>query len=59
MVYLISAVVDDLSRVSGVRHDARQALKLALDYHRQGFTDVRVKTDDAEYGLQEFRFLVE
>lgn len=57
--YLVRAIIDDLARTSGVRHDVKQALLLALHYERQGYKDIRVKTDDAEYSLEQFRHLVE
>ena len=59
MTYLVSATVDDLSRVSGVRHDERQALELALSYQRQGYKEIRVDAEDAVYSLDQFRRLVE
>jgi hypothetical protein len=59
MSYLVSATVDDLSRVSGVRHNEQQALELALSYQRQGYKEIRVDGEDAVYTLEQFRRLVE
>jgi hypothetical protein len=59
MTYLVSAIIDDLSRVSGVRHNERQALELALSYQRQGYKDIRINAGDAVYSLEQFRHLVE
>ena len=59
MTYLVSATIDDLARIEGVRYDENQALTLALSYQRQGYKDIRVKTDDGAYSLAQFRFLVE
>src|SRR5690348_6860058 len=57
MTYLLSATIDDLARTSGVRHDEKAALALALEYEQLGYKNIRVKTDDAEYSLERFRFL--
>lgn len=59
MTYLISATIDDLARIEGVRHDEKQALTLALSYQQQGYKDVRVQTEDGSYSLEQFRFLLE
>jgi len=59
MTYLVSATIDDLARIEGVRYDEKQALTLALSYQRQGYKDIRVKADDGAYSLAQFRFLVE
>ena len=59
MTYLISATIDDLAHIEGVRHDEKQALTLALSYQRQGYRDIKVQTDDCAYSLEQFRFLVE
>lgn len=59
MVYAVSATVHDNASVSGARTDERSALKLALEYRQQGFTNVRIATEDASYSLEEFRTLVE
>jgi len=57
--YAVSATVDDLARVSGVRQDVKAALELALSYQRQRFKEIRIETDDATYTLEQFRMLVE
>lgn len=59
MTYLVSATIDDLSRTSGVRHDEKEALKLALSYRKQGYKDIRIQAEDAVYSLEQFRHLVE
>jgi hypothetical protein len=59
MTYLVSATIDDLARTSGVRHHEREALALALHYLKLGYREIRVKTEDAEYSREQFRFLVE
>jgi hypothetical protein len=59
MIYLVSATVDDLSRVSGIRRGEKEALQLALSYHRQGYKEIRVEVEDAVYSLEQFRHLVE
>jgi hypothetical protein len=60
MVYAVSASVHDNASVSGARSDEKSALKLALEYRQQGFTNIRVVTEDgASYSLEEFRQLVE
>jgi len=59
MTYLVSATIDDLARTEGVRHDEKQALALALLYQRRGYKDIRVRTEDAVYSLEQFRGLVE
>lgn len=59
MTYLVTATVHDLSRVSGVRHEAKQALQLALDYQRQGYSEIRITlVGDAVYTLEQFQDLV-
>lgn len=58
MVYLISAVFDEGGTVSSVRYTAKEALKLALDYWRNGCTNVRVTVNDEIYTLEQFRMLV-
>ena len=58
MTCVISAVIDEGGQVSGVRHDAQSALELALDYRRNGFTNVRVIVGDDSYSLEEFRMYV-
>jgi len=59
MTYLVSAVIDDLARITGVRHDDRQALDLALSYERKGYKNIRVESEGIVYSLEQFRFLVE
>ena len=46
MVYLISAVFDEGGKVSSIRHTAKEALKLALEYWRNGYTNIRVTVND-------------
>lgn len=58
MSFIVNAVVDDLSKVSGIRHSAESALELALEYQRQGFTHIRITTDDETLSLEELRMLV-
>jgi hypothetical protein len=58
MVYLISAVFDEGGKVSSVRHTAKEALKLALEYWRNGYTNIRVTVNDETYTLEQFRMLV-
>jgi hypothetical protein len=55
----VSATVDDLSRIAGVRHGLRQALELALGYEREGYKDIRVEVEGVVYSLAQFRMLVE
>lgn len=57
--YSVTATVDDLSRIAGVRHDLRQALEPALAYERVGYTDIRVEVDGVVYSMAQFRMLVE
>ena len=57
--YAVSAMVDDLSRVAGVRHSLREALELALAYQRDGCKDICVEVDGVVYSLAQFRLLVE
>jgi hypothetical protein len=59
MTYLVSAVIDDLSRASGIRHDEKEALKLALSYRKQGYKEIRIEAEDAVYSLEQFRRLLE
>jgi hypothetical protein len=59
MTYLVSATIDDLASTSGVRHNEKEALELALSYERLGYKDIRVDAGDAAYSLEQFRFLVE
>ena len=49
MVYAVSASVHDNASVSGARTDERSALNLALEYRQQGFTNIRIITEDASY----------
>jgi hypothetical protein len=42
-----------------VRKGDKEALKLALNYHRKGYKEIRVKAEDAVYSLEQFRRLVE
>ncbi len=58
MVYLISAVFDEGGKVSSVRHTPKEALKLALEYWRNGCTNIRVTVNDETYTLEQFRMLV-
>ena len=58
MVYLISAVFDEGGKVSSIRHTAKEALKLALEYWRNGYTNIRVTVNDETYTLEQFRMLV-
>jgi hypothetical protein len=58
MVYVVSATFDEGGKVSSVRYDGKSALKLALDYWRQGFTNIRVMVNDESYTLEEFRMLI-
>ena len=58
MVYLISAVFDEGGKVSSVRYTAKEALKLALEYWRNGCTNIRVTVNDETYTLEQFRMLV-
>lgn len=57
--YSVSATVDDLSRVAGVRHSLREALELALAYQHNGYKDICVEVDGVMYSLAQFRLLVE
>ena len=61
MTYLVSATIDDLARtsVSATRPPKGEALALALHYLKLGYREIRVKTEDADYSLEQFRFLVE
>jgi len=58
VVYVVSATFDEGGKVSGVRYDGKNALQLALDYWRQGFTNIRVMVNDEIYTLEEFRMLI-
>ncbi len=58
MVYLVSAVFDEGGTVSSIRYTAKEALKLALEYRRDGCTNVRVTVNDEVYTLEQFRMLV-
>jgi hypothetical protein len=58
MVYLISAVFDEGGKVSSVRYSAKAALKLALEYWRNGCTNIRVTVNDETYTLDQFKELV-
>lgn len=58
MVYVVSATFDEGGEVSSVRYDGKSALKLALDYWRRGFTNIRVTVNDESYTLEEFRMLI-
>lgn len=57
--YSVSATVDDLSRVAGVRHSLGEALDLALAYERDSYKDICVDVDGVVYSLAQFRLLVE
>jgi hypothetical protein len=59
MTFTASATVDESGRVTGLRYNAKSALALALEFRRQGFTNVRVDTEDGSYSLEHFRMLVE
>ena len=58
MVYVVSATFDEGGKVSGVRHTDKNALALALEYRREGCTNIRVTVDGETYTLDEFRMLV-
>jgi len=57
--YSVSATVDDLSHIVGVRHSLGEALELALAYERGGYKDIRVEVDGVVYSLAQFRLLME
>ena len=59
MIFKISASFDEGGQISGIRYDTKSALELALDYWRQGCTNIRITTEDASYSLEGFRMLVE
>ncbi len=59
MTFAVSAVVHETATISGVRHTTDKALQLALDYHRQGYSNIRVTSEDAVFTLEQFRMLVE
>ena len=58
MVYVVSAVFDEGGKVSSVRYAAKDALKLALEYWRNGCTNIRVTVNDEIYTLEQFKELV-
>ena len=58
MVYLISAVFDEGGKVSSIRYTGKEALKLALEYWRNGCTNIRVTVNDETYTLDQFKELV-
>ena len=58
MSFLVSAVVDDLSTASGIRHSTERALELAIEYQRQGFTNIRITTGEETLSLEELRMIV-
>jgi hypothetical protein len=41
-----------------VRYSAKAALKLALEYWRDGCTNIRVTVNDETYTLEQFKELV-
>ena len=57
--YSVTATVDDLSSIAGVRHGLPEALELALAYQRLGYKDIRVEVEGVMYSLAQFRMLVE
>ena len=59
MTFAVSAVVDETGTISGVRHSIESALQLGLDYQRQGYSNIRVTSEDAVFTLEQFRMLVE
>ena len=59
MTFAVSAVVDETGTVSGIRHSVESALQLALDYRRQGYSNIRITSEDAVFTLDQFRMLVE
>ncbi len=58
MIYVVSATFDEGGTVSSVRYTAKGALQLALEYWRDGFTNIRVTVNDEAYTLDQFRELV-
>lgn len=58
MHFLVSAAVDESGKVSGIRYSAESALELALEYQRQGFTNIRATTEEESLSLEELRTLV-
>ena len=59
MTFAVSAAVDETGTISGVRHSIESALQLALDYQRQGYSNIRITSEDAVFMLEQFRMLVE
>ena len=59
MIFAVSATFDEGGQVSGIRYSAKSALELALEYWRQGCTNIRVATEDDSFSLEEFRMLIE
>jgi hypothetical protein len=58
MVYVVSATVDEGGKVSGIRYTDKTAIELALEYWRNGCTNIRVTLDSESYTLEEFRMLI-
>ncbi len=59
MTFAVSAVVDQTGTISGVRLSIESALQLGLDYQREGYSNIRVTSEDAVFTLDQFRMLVE
>jgi hypothetical protein len=53
------ATIDEESSVAGARGDPEEALALALEYQRLGYSNIKVQAPDALYTLHQFRRLLE
>lgn len=59
MSFGVTATIDEESKVSGVRREPEEALKLALEYQRLGYRNIKVEAPDAVYTLHQFRLLLD